>query len=228
MKAGIGTLAVPVMYLRVADVADVDGQLPSRASWLEACSQADESISGLCFDGVVERREEHAALPRDIATQADRPALPGCELVDGRAAARPFGSVVEPIACRVARRAAGHQREIAVVGRVEPRDVACQVHAVTCRRIHLDLDAPDRRRSGVADVGHTGLEERLHLQVTVVGVEHRHVRADTTGGHRVFHATLVAPRELRVEARRLRRSRSRVEPATLEAPRGRQVGKRAW
>ena len=43
---------------------------------------------------------------------------------------------------------------------------------------------------------HARTEERLHLQVLVVVVEHRRVHRDPPVGHRALQATFIAPREL--------------------------------
>ena len=132
--AGSGTLAVPVMYSLVPQVAHVDRHLPPPVPRLEAGAQVDEPIRTLGLDGVVDRREEHAALPRHVTPHGGRPRPASRELVDSGAAARPFRRVVQSIARRVERRAARPSREVAVVGRVEPRDMARELHAAPRRR----------------------------------------------------------------------------------------------
>ena len=71
----------------VARIAHVDGDFPSTAPRLEPGAEVYEPIRTLSLDGVVDRREEHAALPGHIAPHGSRPGLASRELVDGGTAA---------------------------------------------------------------------------------------------------------------------------------------------
>ena len=124
----------------VADVARVDGYLPPVASRLEAGAQVDKPVRSLCLDGGVERREEYATLPRHVTPQGRRPDPASGELVDGGDAAGPLRRVAQAVARRVARHTAWPYGKVAVVGRVEPRDLAREVQAAPHRRGRLELE----------------------------------------------------------------------------------------
>ena len=213
----------------VADVARVDGDLPPVASRLEARAQVGKPVRSLCLDGSVERREEHAALPRHVTPEGGRPGPASGELVEGGDAAGPPRRAIQAMARRVASYTAWPRGKVAVVGRVEPRDLAREVQAALHRRGRLELEPGNGRRFGVAGERHTLIEERLHLQILVVAVEHGRVHRDPPVGHRALQAPFITPRELGPKGPADRRD---VDATALEAPRGRNVDERlsrdAW
>ncbi len=82
-------------------------------------------------------------------------------------------------------------------------------------RRYLEFDTVDLGIGGVGDVGDARGDERLHLQVRVIVMEHRAVNAQLPIEQVGLDAEFIAPQEFRVEALR-RIGAGNVEPARFE------------
>src|SRR6478752_5002580 len=144
----------PGDVVRVREVPRVDVDGPPAIARTEFGSGSQPTVRRAPLDQVIERRVEDGRLCRRVrgqchARRAANVAGPFEPQTTG-----PLRRVVQPVTGDVAGDAPTPDRDVAIVSGVQPRQVPSRLQAAGNAAARLDLQAPNRRRRGVADVEH--------------------------------------------------------------------------